>query len=134
VTWPDGHFAHHQFDRELDGHWKKRNSNRLPFGTSFQLIPTRSHERESADFAMSDETLRAYLLWRFPKLGTSPRKRKYAARLARMIYLWFRCGLSSEEIGAEMDMKAVCVQVRMRSERRRAEKFFDGEFSPAAGD
>lgn len=50
----------------------------------------------------SDTKIRALLLKVFPKLGSDERQRERAARWTRVIYLYFRAGMTYSQIAEDM--------------------------------
>ena len=55
-------------------------------------------------WALDDEKIKTFIEYRFPKAKTDPRQRRLAARMVRLIYLYYRAGETNIKIAGELKM------------------------------
>lgn len=55
-------------------------------------------------WALDDEKIKGYILFRFPNLKTDPEQRRRAARLVRIIHMYYRVGATGGAIAEELHM------------------------------
>ena len=61
-------------------------------------------------WALDDAKLADYVNYRFPNVKTDKRQRKRALKLVRMIYLYYRVGMTSGAVAEELKMKPEAVR------------------------
>lgn len=55
-------------------------------------------------WALDDEKIKELIRLRFPKAGVDPVQRKLAARMIRLIHMYYRVGATTEVVSAELKM------------------------------
>ena len=55
-------------------------------------------------WALDDEKIKQYVEFRFPSAKTDPKQRAAAARIVRLIYLYYRTGETNVSIAGELGM------------------------------
>jgi len=55
-------------------------------------------------WALDDEKVKELIKCRFPKAATDPRQRRLAARMLRLIYLYYRVGSTAGAVAEELEM------------------------------
>ena len=61
-------------------------------------------------WALDDQKIKQYVQLRFPKARTNPNQRKSAARMVRLIYLYYRTGATASGVAEELKMTVGAVE------------------------
>ena len=61
-------------------------------------------------WALDDEKVKELIKCRFPKAATDPKQRKLAARMLRLIHLYYRVGSTSGAVAEELKMSVGAVE------------------------
>lgn len=88
------------------------------FMRGHQIIKKKRLRRDIPEWTKSDRKIQEILLRSFPKLRTDYKQRKLAARMARIIHLYFRVGSPRNEIVEELDINQNLFRVLLNGIRR----------------
>jgi hypothetical protein len=85
-----------------------------------QVIKPRQSNRETPDWATSNNKIQVILLRSFPKLRTNLTQRKGAARWAEIIQLYYRMHVSKRQIAEQLKLNYNTVRMLVRNISRAA--------------
>lgn len=77
-------------------------------------------------WALDDEKIKQFINSRFPKAKTNPEQRRLAARMVRLIYLYYRVGSTAKIVAEELKMTLNAVDCAVR----RLVRFMSGTPEP----
>jgi hypothetical protein len=69
-------------------------------------------------WAMDDDKIRQYILCHFPNLNTDPESRRLAARIVRVIHLYYRVGATTGTVAEELKLTITTVEKIIRKLNR----------------
>lgn len=69
-------------------------------------------------WALDDERIRQFINSRFPKARTDPGQRRLAARMVRLIYLYYRVGNTRAVVAGELNMTENAVKLIIKRIKR----------------
>jgi len=89
-----------------------------PFFSAHQIITINRPRRKTPSWMKSDEEVRKFLLYAFPKFATDKKQRASAGRWLRIIQLYFRGKYNAREVSEEIGISYMAVKSLVRSIRR----------------
>lgn len=104
---------------ESFSHLKTQLDSNDGFVTGHRVMKTAGATQHSARmkripvWALDDEKIKQLIQIRFPKAQTNLKQRKLAARIVRIIYLYYRAGLTASAIAEELKMHVSTVKKRI---------------------
>jgi hypothetical protein len=125
----------------FDPEWQPRNMWKNPAQRrgytmhdfrNMRVVRTRYAAREIPDWSRNDESIRALLLARYPKLATpGTRDRRDAGRAVFLLYFAYRLLWSDEQIAAQMGITRASVVYLLWLMKKRADRVLGGDWEIA---
>lgn len=84
-------------------------------------------------WALDDEKVKQLIRYRFPRAATSPNQRRLAARMLRLIYLYYRVGSTTGAVAEELKMSLNAVKCMIRRINKAMEEPLRPSHRPKTG-
>lgn len=85
-------------------------------------------------WALDDAKLKELINLRFPKANIDPKQRALAARMVRLIYLYYRVGLTTDTVAEELKMTRNAVECSLKRLNKGMSKPFKPSHRPKKAD